>query len=125
MKRRTLFKSLALILILSVTHSVAKTPKESNMDIQLIITFNIKKDKLPSFMKIMKAVKKDLPQVEGCKEVEVFQRDQDKYTITLIETWESIEKHKTHIKHVIDSGDWNYISSHLTSEPKSHYYQKI
>ena len=95
------------------------------MDIQLIITFQVKKEKLPSFMKIIEEVKKNLPQADGCRGVQVFQADEEKSTITFIETWENIQKHKEHIKHVIDSGDWKYISSHLIGEPKSHHCYEV
>jgi len=126
MKRRKLLQnSLAYALLLSSVQSFAKVPVENKLDIQLIITFHIKKEKLQSFMKIVNDVKKNLPKVDGCKGVEIFQANDDKQIITFIETWENIEKHKKHIEHVVDSGDWEYISSHLIGEPKSQYYHVI
>jgi len=126
MKRRKLLQnSLAYALLLSSVQSFAKVPVENKLDIQLIITFHIKKEKLQSFMKIVNDVKKNLPKVDGCKGVEIFQANDDKQIITFIETWENIEKHKKHIEHVVDSGDWEYISSHLIADPKSQYYQAI
>jgi len=126
MKRRKLLQnSIAYALLLSSVQSFAKVPVENKLDIQLIITFHIKKEKLQSFMKIVNDVKKNLPKVDGCKGVEIFQANDDKQIITFIETWENIEKHKKHIEHVVDSGDWEYISSHLIADPKSQYYQAI
>jgi len=126
MKRRKLLQnSLAYALLLSSVQSFAKVPVENKLDIQLIITFHIKKEKVQSFMKIVNDVKKNLPKVDGCKGVEIFQANDDKQIITFIETWENIEKHKKHIEHVVDSGDWEYISSHLIADPKSQYYQAI
>ena len=95
------------------------------MNIQLTATFQIKPDKINSFLEIMKEVKKALPQVEGCKTVQILQSKSDKYTMMLIESWESIEAHKVHIKNVIDSGDWEYILSHLSEEPVSQYYYEF
>ena len=126
MKRRKLLQnSLAYALLLSSVQSFAKVPVENKLDIQLIITFHIKKEKVQSFMKIVNDVKKNLPKVDGCKGVKIFQANDDKQIITFIETWENIEKHKKHIEHVVDSGDWEYISSHLIGEPKSQYYHVI
>lgn len=126
MKRRELLKkSFIYALLLAPIQSFSKVHKASNMDIKLIITFQIKEDRLLSFMKIIKEVKKSLPKVDGCKGVEIFQSNDNNQTITFIETWVNIEKHKKHIKLVIDSGDWKYISSHLISEPKSQYYHEI
>ena len=126
MKRRELLKkSLAYTLLLSSVDSVAKVKKDKNMDIQLIITFHIKKEKLSSFMEIVKEVKTNLPQVDGCKSVQIFQADDDKHIITFIETWQNIQMHKKHIKRVIDSGDWTYILSHLIDEPISQYFYEV
>jgi len=126
MNRRELLKnSLAYTLLLSSVQSVAKVQNENNTDIQLMITFNIKKDKLSSFMEIIKEVKIALPKVDGCKRVQIFQAKENQSTITFIETWENVSKHKKHIEKVIDAGDWEYISSHLTADPKSLYYYEI
>lgn len=95
------------------------------MHVMLIITFEIKKEKLQSFMKIIQNVKQQLPQVDGCQDVNIMKIHDNPNTITFIETWESIEKHQNHIKKVVDSGDWEYIYSHLLKEPKSAYYSKI
>ncbi|MCH9812715.1 MAG: antibiotic biosynthesis monooxygenase [Epsilonproteobacteria bacterium] len=126
MQRRVLFKkSLAYVLLFSTVQGFAKTEQEDKMAVELMITFHVKEEKLESFMALIQDVKKNLPKVDGCRDVEVFQVHDDKYTIRFIETWESIEKHKKHITHVIDSGDWDYISSHLRSDPKSQYYRKL
>ena len=124
-RRKILKKSLAYIFLFSFVPSIANVHKEKKMNVQLIITFHIKKEKLSSFMEVIKEVKNNLPQVDGCSAVVVFQSNEDKQIFTFIETWENIEKHKKHIKHVIDSGDWEYISSHLIDEPKSQYYHEV
>jgi len=126
MKRRELFKkSLVYLLLFTSVQSFAKVSKDKCMETKLIITFKIKKEKLQSFLNIVKDVKINLPQIDGCKGVEVFQAIDDKYKITFIETWENVKKHEKHIKHVVDSGAWESISSHLVDAPQSQYYQGI
>ena len=95
------------------------------MNIQLTATFKIKPEKFDSFLEIMKEVKRTLPQVEGCNTVQILQAKNDKYTMMLIESWKSIDTHQTHIKNVIDSGDWEYILSHLSEDPISQYYYEF
>jgi len=95
------------------------------MSVKLIITFKIKKEKLASFLNIIKDVKINLPKVDGCQGVIALQSEDDKYTITLLETWENTEKHKAHITHVVDSGAWEKIASHLSEDPVSGYYHQI
>ena len=95
------------------------------MSIQLIVIFKIKPEKLASFLEIMKEVKKSLSQVKGCKKVQILQANDDKYTMSLIETWQSIDMHKIHIKNIIESGDWKYILSHLREDPISQYYYEF
>ena len=129
MKRRDLLKmSLGLAVFSLPIQGMAnnsQTSKKSITDIHVIIVFKIKKEKIKSFLDIMKDVKKLLPSVDGCEGVNIYQDKDDKYSVTLVERWNSEEAHKKHLKHVVDSGDWTYISSHLSEDPKSHYYNKI
>lgn len=126
MDRRTLFKqSFTYGLLLVGVSSYANEEKSQKMNVKLIITFKIKKEKLVSFMEIIKDVKENLPQVEGCKGVKVFQVHDNKHMVTLVETWESIEAHKKHIEYVVSSGTWEKIASHLEEDPSSKYYHEI
>ncbi len=129
MKRRVLLKMglylSAMGLPLTSMASENVTSKMTMPETQVIIVFSVKKEKLVSFLKIIEDVKKKLPLVLGCNGVAVYQNKDDMHCITLVERWESMEKHKNHIKHVVDSGDWKYISSHLAEEPQSNYYHEL
>ena len=125
MNRRTLFKQSLIYILLLWTPSYANEEKEHEMAVNLIITFKIKKEKLTSFMQIVKELKVNLPKVKGCKGVKIFQAEDDKNTITFVETWVSIEAHKKHIEYVVSSGSWEKIASHLESDPSSNYYHEL
>lgn len=95
------------------------------MAVQLIITFEIKKEKLEGFLNLLEDVKIKLPEIEGCNEVKIFQKKEKQHHITLVESWESKKIHQAHIQTVVDSGDWEFIASHLVTSPISDYYQQL
>jgi quinol monooxygenase YgiN len=95
------------------------------MATNVIITFKTKPEKLAEFKEILKSVKSDLPTVSGCKGVQIFRSTKNSNTFTLVESWDSEESHKKHIKGVIESGTWETITSHLECDPDSSYYTEI
>ena len=99
--------------------------KGAIISVQAIVKFNIKKEKLEEFLKIMESLKVDLVKVEGCLSINIFQNSDEKEIITVLEYWESIQKHQEHIKTVVDSGGWEFISSLLTKPPLSSYTKEL
>jgi quinol monooxygenase YgiN len=95
------------------------------MSTNVIITFTVKPDKRPEFLSILHSVKNDLPKVEGCNGVEVYSDKENIAIFTLVENWDSEEKHQKHISGVVESGNWDVIASHLAEEPKSSYFNKL
>ena len=64
------------------------------MSTNVIITFKSKPEKLMAFVKMLNQVKNDLPNVEGCKAVRIFNDVNEPCTFTLVETWASEGEHK-------------------------------
>jgi quinol monooxygenase YgiN len=95
------------------------------MSVKLIITFQVKEERLEAFLQLLQEVKVALPKVDGCQGIQLFQSSEHKQTITLLESWQSVEKHKSHIEKVISSGDWEKIASHLSDEPVSDYLHEL
>ena len=95
------------------------------MSLKLLITFQVKEEKLEAFLQLLQEVKVSLPKVGGCHGVQVFQSTKQKHTIMLLESWQSVEKHKAHIEEVISAGGWEKIASHLSVEPVSDYVHEL
>jgi len=91
----------------------------------VIITFDVKSDKVKSFLDIMDNVKENLVKVDGCEAVNIYNDLDDASIFTLVETWKSKEQHSSHISKVVESGDWDVIASHLEKAPVSSYFKKI
>jgi quinol monooxygenase YgiN len=82
-------------------------------------------EKQVAFQAIMESVKTDLPKVPGCLGVSVMQDLEDPCRFTLVETWESSDKHKTHIANLIANGTWAGIESHLDGQPVLGYFRQL
>lgn len=95
------------------------------MSTNVIITFKSKPEKLVAFMEILKGVKNDLPNVEGCTAVRIFNDINEPCTFTLVETWQSESAHKKHIEAFVASGGWGHVASHLACDPVSGYYKAV
>jgi len=104
------------------TYSNADTTK-GDTSMNVIITFEVKEEKLSSFMEIMNDVKKNLPEVEGCNNVTVYNDTENSHIFTLVESWNSKDSHKKHIDAVVASGAWDSISQHLQGDPVSSYFK--
>ncbi|KEF30513.1 hypothetical protein D777_02455 [Marinobacter nitratireducens] len=90
----------------------------------VIITFDVKEEKLDSFRGIMSDVKSSLPQVDGCSSVTVYNDVENPAVFTLVESWDSQQAHQSHIDSVVQSGDWEFIAGHLKADPVSSYFQE-
>lgn len=95
------------------------------MPVNLIISFNVKEEKLQSFKNIMNDVKINLPKVGGCQTVRILNHLEDPLAFTLVETWESREMHGTHVDQMISSGQWEVIVGHLSGAPVSGYFSEV
>ena len=95
------------------------------MTTNVIVTFNVLPEKRASFIDILNSVKNDLPTIEGCNNVQIYSDKKNNQIFTLVENWDSEEKHQSHISGVVESGDWNVIESHLAEAPKSSYFEKL
>lgn len=101
-----------------------ENPQEmkEKMNINVIVSFDVKMDKIAEFSKILENVKSDLPKVEGCVSVDIFKSSASPNKFTLVETWETKKSHQAHIDSLSKNGTWDIIASHLTKDPESDYF---
>ena len=95
------------------------------MNIVVIVSFEAKEDKVNDFVKILESVKIELPEVNGCVGVNVFQSSSITNNFTLVETWESKELHQSNLDNLSKNGTWNTIASHLAKDPVSGYFIQL
>lgn len=95
------------------------------MSVNVIVQFNALTEKLPAFQAIMETVKADLPKIPGCQGVSIMQDFDNPCQFTLVETWESRERHSAHVQSLIADGTWAGIASHLDTQPSSGYFRTL
>ena len=128
LSRRNALKAVVAGFSVTVGHSVLALPnkhkeqEKQGMSVNVIVSFEAKKEKIDEFNKIMSSVKTDLPKVNGCISVDIFKSSTNEYKFTLVETWESKELHQTHIDKLSKDGAWEMIASHLSKDPTSDYF---
>lgn len=121
-----IFSLMFVGLFLSISqYGFTEVERENSMKVNVVITFNVKENKLESFKRIMNDVKINLPTVDGCDSVQIFNDNENPAVFTLVEEWSSKELHKNHLNGVVESGDWTHISQHLTADPISSYFTQI
>jgi quinol monooxygenase YgiN len=101
------------------------TPRQHQMSINVIITFEAAPEKLDAFRHIMQDVKRELPNAPGCKGVRVYNRRDNPHVFTLVEQWESQTVHQAFLDKATSSGTWAHIATHLAQDPVSHYYAEL
>ncbi len=95
------------------------------MNINVIVNFESKAEKTKEFLVILNSVKIELPKVEGCIGVEIFNDLSSEGKFTLLETWRDRELHQAHLSRINKDGTWDMIASHLAQEPKSSYFRAL
>jgi quinol monooxygenase YgiN len=109
-----------------MTALVIYTKAEGNqMHVNVIITFTTKPEKQAAFKEMLNQVRRDLPTVEGCKGVEVFNGIHDPCVFTLVETWTSEAAHKQHLEKIVNAGLWSQVEAHLACDAQSTYYRPM
>ncbi|KJF70658.1 putative quinol monooxygenase [Agrobacterium arsenijevicii] len=83
------------------------------MSVSVIVQFKAMITSLSAFQTIIETVKIDLPSIAGCQAVSVMQDLEDPCRFTLVEVWESQERHAAHVANLIADGTWAGIASHL------------
>ena len=91
------------------------------MDIHVIIRFQARPERLDDFAQLLDQVKLNLPKVDGCRAARVFRHEDQPGGFTLLETWASRAQHEAHLAHVVASGRWAEVLTHLAADPVSHY----
>ena len=94
--------------------------------IQFLITFMVKPDRMSDFETMLATVKSDLPNVDGCQTVRIFQHDgAPQNSFTLLETWDNKSLHQAHVARMQSSGDWALIEQMLAAPPNGHYLRAL
>lgn len=95
------------------------------MPVSVVVQFQALAENLPAFQTIMETVRVDLPKVPGCGGVSVLQDADNPCRFTLIETWQSRDRHSAHIESLVADGTWASIASHLDGPPSSGYFNAL
>lgn len=98
---------------------------KEKMKTTVIVSFEVKNDKVIAFTEILNSVKIGLPKIKGCIGVNIFKNSTIANKFTLVETWESEELHQDHISHLSKDGTWDMITSHLSKDPESDYFLQL
>lgn len=93
--------------------------------VYVIVKFVVKEESADNFNTIMNSLKLDLPGVDGCEAVQIYNSLGDPAVYSLVETWQSEDFHKRHIDHLQSSGDWNKISALLEKDPEVFYAKHL
>lgn len=112
------FKALAL------SNGIEKQGKK-DMNIVVIVSFESKEDKISDFTEILESIKIELPKVNGCIGVNIFQSSSMANKFTLVETWENKELHQANLDILSKNGTWDTIASHLSKDPSSDYFNQL
>ena len=99
--------------------------EENEMNIIVIVNFETKEEKTADFKKILESVKIELPKVNGCMGVDIFENSSIATQFTLVETWENKELHQANLENLANDGTWDTIASHLSKGPKSDYFIQL
>jgi len=102
-----------------------KKQRKKSMNIVVIVNFEVKEDKITGFTKILEGVKSELPKVNGCIGVNIFQSSSMTNKFTLVETWETKELHQANLDNLSKNGTWDTIASHLSKDPSSDYFTQL
>lgn len=87
----------------------------------LFITFDARPEAATDFAALLQQVRKALPTVPGCRGVRVFAHANDPHRFSLLEEWDSVSSHQSHIETVVASGEWSRIRAFLSTDPVSFY----
>lgn len=90
-----------------------------------IINFNVNPNNISQFGQIMQSVLTDLPKINGCNGVQIFQNASQENNFTLVENWQSEQTHQSHIQNLTSNGEWDKIAELLAAEPVGHYFNQL
>ncbi|OUR96795.1 hypothetical protein A9Q84_10670 [Halobacteriovorax marinus] len=103
----------------------ANVSKGNSMHHYVIVNFTVKQNKISSFVEKMNELKAQLPKVNGCEEVSIYQDKSNTVSFTIVEKWKSPKEHQEHIENITNDGSLEAISS-LLAKPMSGYgYNKL
>lgn len=89
--------------------------------IRVIVHFNVKSEEKNTFRIILNNLKHDLPKVNGCNGLVIYEDHTNPQKFTLIESWDTVDAHKQHIENLIASGSWAGIAALLNGDLSSNY----
>lgn len=95
------------------------------MHIDVVVSFKVEETRVAAFRQLMHSVKTSLPTVSGCLGARIFQGIDDASLFTLVERWESRERHSAHIAQLVASGQWAQILDYLAAEPVATYVAEL
>ena len=95
------------------------------MSIKLILDLQVKPDELERLIKTFKEILVDTRNYEGCKEVELFQNQDNPDNLTLIQEWETRQNYETYFAWREEIGAIESLTATLTTPPNIRYFDHI
>jgi quinol monooxygenase YgiN len=95
------------------------------MSINVLVLFRVKETKVGTFRELMSSVKTSLSQVPGCRGVRIFHGVDEPKLFTLLETWESKERHRAHFAMLVAAGQWAQLLEYLAADPVTSYLEEL
>ncbi len=95
------------------------------MSVSVIVNFRVKANCTSDFEALLNTVKTQLPKVEGCLGLSVYQNIEESALFTLVEQWDSQQVHQKHLQSTVESGAWESLEALLTEDPCSAYMNQF
>ena len=95
------------------------------MSTTFIVHFHTRPECTAGFAATLPFVREQLPQVDGCIDVQVFRNEAEPDRFCLVERWESKAQHETHMANIAASGRWQQVLDQLAEDPRTAYFQEI
>lgn len=92
------------------------------MSLKLIVTFNVKAEKVDTMLSLLQGAKTALGKEPGCHGVEVLQNVKEPCQILLVEVWDSQEIHDAYAEKMGQAGSMESLGDFLISEPISEFF---
>lgn len=111
-------------MLLGIFRNTSST-KGLSVSTTFIVHFHTRPEFTTAFAATLPSVREQLPQVDGCIDVQVFRDEADPDRFCLIERWESKAQHETHMSNIVASGRWQQVLDQLAEPPRTSYFQEI
>lgn len=93
--------------------------------VNAILTFRTEPARVTEFHELVHELKMELRNTPGCLGVRLLHGTDDPTYFTLIEEWETEERHSRHLTGLIADGVWSRLCNLLADEPEHRYCAEL